>query len=110
MYCGYIRETGQLLLGLPYPISLPHQSTVNLSVSSLSATKVTTLWLKQSTCFCSDIYNYLSLPLSCWLMQHPSWCVLEKIPVCQTVCNLVHGELNLMDLPTRLVTLQSCTW
>ena len=46
-----IRETGQLLLGLPYPISLPHQSTL---VSNLSATKVTTLWLKQPTCFCSD--------------------------------------------------------
>ena len=50
-----VRWTGQLPLGLPYAISLQYQKQTSHyhCLSSFSATMVTTLWLKQLTCFCS---------------------------------------------------------
>ena len=54
MYCG-CKMNWEVTLGLPYAISLQHQSKPLPAhcLSSLSATRATTLWLKQPTCFCS---------------------------------------------------------
>ena len=59
---------GLLHLRLPNAIRLPYQRkpSGNHCLSSLSATRVTTLWLKQPTCFCSDIYIYTTLVIWYW--------------------------------------------
>ena len=47
----------QIAFGHPYqskPLSYNH------CLSGLSATRVTTMWLKQPTCFCRDIYHSLA--------------------------------------------------
>ena len=57
MYCG-CKMNWEVTLGLPYAISLQHQSkplTTTACLSSLSATRATTLWLKQPTCYCSAV-------------------------------------------------------
>ena len=55
VYCGCKMNWAAAFWGLPYVVSLQHQSKPFITTVSpgLSATRVTTLWLKQPTCFCS---------------------------------------------------------
>ena len=71
LYCGYIRETGQLLLGLPYPISLPHQSKslclqFVCNQGNHSVVKTTNLFLQ---CACS-VFIFTSQHLNSFF---PAW-------------------------------------
>ena len=73
--------TEQLHLGLPYAISTPCKSKTshNHCLSSLSATRVTTLWLKQPTCFCSVHACMLVLRVVSvlWLWNELGSCLLD---------------------------------
>ena len=55
MYCG-CKMNREVTLGLPYAISLQHQSkplTTTVSPVCLQPGQPLDLWLKQPTCFCS---------------------------------------------------------
>ena len=90
-------------LGLPYAIRLPYKSKPHVTtVSSLSATRVTTLWLKQPTCFCSAAFAAVSRAHSAeWCAAlhlvystHHSGCVEHS-----SICHSGHSTRGVLWTP-----------
>ena len=78
----WLYELGCYIFGCLMQLDFtPKQTSHNQCLSSLSATKVTTLWLKQPNCFCSVLSSHSfiifftssgPIPASIGLISHPT--------------------------------------
>ena len=95
------RWTGQLPFRLPYAICLNEPLIHYQHLSSKSATRVTTLWLKQPICFCSNIYIYIgAISPEIWYFEIKSevilWRKVLQYSMCGKTlcCKVYHSKAN----------------